>query len=176
MALWKDTNTTSPAPAGTPPQQAAAREALREPERANVAALTPDAARRAKERTEPLKESVIASGVTIEGKIEGTGHVRIGGRFKGDVKVDGDLTIDSGANVVGQVRAHVIVVAGELQGNIEGARRVELAETGVITGDVKAGALTVAAGSRMRGQVEFGWDDKPAVKPNGETRGLGTPQ
>jgi hypothetical protein len=30
----------------------------------------------------------------------------------------------------------------------------------VIAGDVKAGSLAVAAGSRMRGQVEFGWDEK----------------
>jgi hypothetical protein len=28
----------------------------------------------------------------------------------------------------------------------------------VINGDVKAGSLTVAAGSRMRGQVEFGYE------------------
>jgi hypothetical protein len=28
-----------------------------------------------------------------------------------------------------------------------------------LTGDLKAGSLSVAAGSRMRGQAEFGWDD-----------------
>jgi hypothetical protein len=61
------------------------------------------------------KESLIAADLTIEGKIEGSGHVRIAGKFKGDVK---------------------------------------------------AGSLTVAAGSRMRGQADFGWEDK-ASKPNG---------
>ncbi len=35
----------------------------------------------------------------------------------------------------------------------------------MLIGDVKAGALTVAAGSRMRGQADFGWDDKTAAKP-----------
>jgi cytoskeletal protein CcmA (bactofilin family) len=54
----------------------------------------------------------------------------------------------------------VVVVGGELIGNIENAKRVELLEGGVISGDVKAGSLTVAAGSRMRGQVEFGWDNE----------------
>jgi len=34
----------------------------------------------------------------------------------------------------------------------------------VLIGDLKAGSLTVAAGSRMRGQVEFGWEDKGALK------------
>jgi len=51
-------------------------------------------------------------------------------------------------------------VAGELHGNIEGAARVEIQETGILVGDVKAGSLTVSAGSRMRGQVEFGWAEK----------------
>jgi cytoskeletal protein CcmA (bactofilin family) len=111
------------------------------------------------------KESLIASDLTIEGKIEGTGHVRIAGRFKGDVNVQGDLTIEAGAKLSGGVRAKRVVIAGELEGNIESAERVELLEGGVLVGDVKAGSLTVAAGSRMRGQADFGWDDKAAAKP-----------
>jgi cytoskeletal protein CcmA (bactofilin family) len=103
------------------------------------------------------KESVIASDISIEGKIEGAGHVRIAGTFKGDVHVQGNLTIDVGARLIGQVRANTVVVGGELQGNIEAASRVELLETGVVSGDVKAASLTMAAGCRMRGQVEFGW-------------------
>jgi hypothetical protein len=38
----------------------------------------------------------------------------------------------------------------------------------VLIGDVKSGSLTVAAGSRMRGQADFGWEDKDkSSKPNG---------
>lgn len=110
------------------------------------------------------KESLIAAELTIEGKIEGSGHVRIAGRFKGDVHVQGNLTIEAGAKLTGSVRASSVIIGGELEGNIEGASRVELLETGVLNGDLKAGSLTVAAGSRMRGQVEFGWDDKAAPK------------
>ncbi|MDR2216662.1 MAG: polymer-forming cytoskeletal protein [Nevskiaceae bacterium] len=106
-----------------------------------------------------MKESVIASGLTIEGKIVGNGHLRVAGKFKGDVQVDGNLTIDTGARVEGQVRAQEVIVAGELQGNIENAKRVELQQGGAIHGDVKAGSFTVAAGSKMRGAVEFGWEE-----------------
>ncbi|MBP7598657.1 MAG: polymer-forming cytoskeletal protein, partial [Pseudoxanthomonas sp.] len=94
-----------------------------------------------------------------EGKIEGTGHIRIAGRFKGDVNVQGDLTIETGAKLNGGVRAKKVTIAGELEGNIESASRVELLASGVLVGDVKAGSLTVAAGSRMRGQADFGWDE-----------------
>jgi cytoskeletal protein CcmA (bactofilin family) len=128
--------------------------------------------RAAKEQRLDMKESVIASDLTIEGKIIGSGHVRIAGRFKGDVQVEGNVTLDTGAHLEGQVKASVVVVGGELIGNIENAKRVELLETGVISGDVKAGSLTVAAGSRMRGQVEFGWEGEARAKA--ETKGYGS--
>ena len=178
MALWKDTNTQpGPGPAQTIPNPVATPHP-REPEKTNVAPLTPEATRRppppaVKEvQRIDMKESVIASDLTIEGKIIGSGHVRIAGRFKGDVHVDGNLTLDSGAHLEGLVKAHVVVVGGELLGNIENAKRVELLESGVISGDVKAGSLTVAAGSRMRGQVEFGWENEGRGKA--ETKGYGT--
>ena len=106
----------------------------------------------------PARESVIAADLAIEGKIEGAGHVRIAGKFKGDVKVQGNLTIEQGAKVAGGVSASKVTLAGELDGNIEAAQQVELQQTGVINGDLKAGTLTVAAGSRIRGHVECGWD------------------
>lgn len=105
-------------------------------------------------------ESLIAADLTIEGKIEGAGDIRIAGKFKGDVNVKGDLTIEPGAKVTGGVRAKRVVIAGEVEGNIEAAAVVELQQGGVLVGDVKAGTMTVAAGARMRGQADFGWDEK----------------
>ena len=105
------------------------------------------------------KETLIAANLAIEGKIQGSGHVRVAGQFKGDVNVDGNLTIDQGAKVIGGVRASTVTIAGELEGNVDAASRVELLASGVLNGDVKAGSLTVAAGSRMRGNAEFGWDE-----------------
>ena len=106
------------------------------------------------------KESVIAADLSIEGKINGAGHIRIAGRFKGDVHVEGDLTVEVGAKVNGGVRARKVVIAGELEGNVESAQRVELLEGGVVVGDIKAGVVSIAPGSRMRGQVDFGFDDR----------------
>ncbi|TBR06649.1 MAG: polymer-forming cytoskeletal protein [Lysobacter sp.] len=143
------------------------------PVSAPAAAPAPGLGARAQPRE--AKESVIASDVSIEGKIMGSGNVRIAGRFTGDIAVEGDLTIEVGARVNGGVRARRVIVAGELEGNIESAQRVELVESGAMTGDVKAGTVTVAPGSRMRGMVEFGWtDEKPASARNG--KGENTPE
>lgn len=121
------------------------------------------------------RESLIAADITIEGKIEGSGHLRIAGRFKGDVNVQGDLTIEPGAHISGEVRAGTIVVGGEVQGNIHATSRVEFLESGLLIGDLKAGSLTVVAGSRMRGKVEFGWSEggvEGIDPPKGDGSGL----
>ena len=111
---------------------------------------------------------MIGADLTIEGKIDGAGHIRIAGRFKGDVNVEGNLTIDPGAKLTGGVKANSVVIGGELEGNIVSAARVELLESGVLNGDLKAGSLTVAAGSRMRGRAEFGWENGTQAKPSAE--------
>jgi len=156
MALWKDQygrEQNTPEPAADKPAAAAPVSSIE-------SARQPAAAAAAAQPRGDAKESLLAAGLTIEGKIEGTGHVRIAGSFKGDVHVQGNLTIESGAKVTGGVRANTVVVGGELEGNIDAAARVELLQTGVLNGDLKAGSLTVAAGSRMRGRAEFGWDEK----------------
>jgi len=110
------------------------------------------------------KESVIAAGLTIEGKIDGGGDLRIAGRFDGDVKIRGDLNIESGAHIGGDVHAKTVTIAGEVEGNINATGHVKLLESGQIKGDLKANSLDAAAGSRMHGKVEFGWEGKEAKK------------
>jgi cytoskeletal protein CcmA (bactofilin family) len=181
MALWKDSSTTVKDPAKDP-----AKDAAKDLAAINLAPpspftnpVTPEIPAAPLPSTpEPRpshmsasiapirdldsrrKESVITDELTIEGKIEGSGNVRIAGKFKGEVNVQGNLVIEQGAMVTANVRAATITIAGTLEGNIEGAARVELLESGVLTGDVMADSLTVAAGSRMRGKAEFGWTDK----------------
>ena len=163
MAIWKD-----PTPAAKSNEPArfdlASSTPAANPEPAAPAQVAPSPVRAVETAA---RESVIAADLAIEGKIEGSGHVRIAGKFKGDVKVQGNLTIEQGAKVAGGVSASKVTLAGELEGNIASAQQVELQQTGVINGDLKAGTLTVAAGSRIRGHVECGWDKdgKSSSKP-----------
>lgn len=155
MALWKESTQKEPF--------------LRETERPEVDIPPLEPIGRLEAHTEKKaeknnRESVIAAGLTIEGKIEGGGDVRVAGRFDGNVQVRGDLNIESGAHISGEIRADTITIGGEVEGNIDAAAHVRLLETGQLIGDLKATSLTVAAGSRMRGKVEFGWDGREAKK------------
>jgi len=163
MALWKDQSAKDAGAVGDAGPAAAPEPIMRAVESkasTSAPAAEPPQKRERGGGSANAKESLIAADVTIEGKIEGAGHIRIAGRFKGDVKVEGNVTIENGAHVTGELHANTVIVSGEVQGNIDASSKVELLETGVINGDVKAGTLSVTAGSRMRGQADFGWKDK----------------
>lgn len=163
MAIWKEPTTSKKdANVMTPPEPALQKE----PEYSPVADVAPQTARRAVPRD--ARESVITADINITGKIEGTGHVRIAGKFDGDVHIQGDLTIDAGAKLVGAVSANSVTIGGEIDGNIENAANVDILSTGILNGDLKAGTLSVASGSRMRGRVEFGWGDERDKLPEKE--------
>ena len=110
------------------------------------------------------RESVFGAGVTIEGKIEGDADIRIAGKFKGDIQIKGDLHIDKGARLAAKISAANVTLGGELDGNVVATGQVRLTESGQMIGDLKASTLTVVAGSRIRGHVEFGWNPAEVAK------------
>jgi cytoskeletal protein CcmA (bactofilin family) len=179
MSIWKDNTALRPNPAPAPetrePVRADPPPPAQKPEFTHNPApapmVTPSQPIPRAETNGPRKESLIAADITIEGKIEGGGSVRIAGKFKGDVTVQGDLTIEAGAKLTGAVHADKVTVAGELEGSVEEATRIDLLATGVVLGNLKAGSLTVAAGARMRGQADFGWGEGkgPKARHNNES-------
>jgi cytoskeletal protein CcmA (bactofilin family) len=155
MALWKEQPNTRKDGTDPHPVELAAR-----PETSSVVSdhPAPVEAPRPTKRSEG-SESVIGADLAIEGSITGSGSVRLAGRFTGDVTVDGMVTIESGAKLAGSVRASVVAIAGELEGNVVKATRVDVHASGALVGDLKADTLTLAAGSRVRGHIDCGWAD-----------------
>lgn len=154
MALWNQAN-----PDGSPDKQ--------QPVMPAPTTITPVATGAPVERDSAAvarRESVFGPGVTIEGKIEGDADIRIGGKFKGDIQIKGDLNLDKGAKVSAKVHAANVTIGGELEGNVVAGAQVKLLESGQLVGDLKAATLTVVAGSRMRGHVEFGWSASEVAK------------
>jgi cytoskeletal protein CcmA (bactofilin family) len=153
MALWKETseNAHDTAPAQEQPTPATAVAAPSVPPRRETVA---------KER----HESFFGPGVTIDGKIEGDANVRIGGKFTGHIHITGNLNIDKGARIAATINADTVTIQGEVEGNVLANAQVTLLESGQVIGDIKAATLTVAPGSRMRGNVDFGWSKAESEK------------
>src|SRR5277367_1945696 len=110
MALWNEKPTPAPAGSVVPPQATPPERTSPSPER-NLSdpALAVSPRRPTPKTSSEGGESVIAANLTIKGKIEGSGNVRMAGRFKGDVRIDGNFSIESGAHLTGQVRAGIVV-------------------------------------------------------------------
>jgi cytoskeletal protein CcmA (bactofilin family) len=153
MALWKEKteNGQDTAPAQEPLVPATPVAATQAPPRVET---------KPKER----HESFFGPGVTIDGKIEGDANVRIGGKFTGSIQISGSLNVDKSARIKATINADTVTIQGELEGNVFANTQVTLLESGQIIGDIKAATLSVAAGSRMRGNVEFGWSKAESEK------------
>jgi cytoskeletal protein CcmA (bactofilin family) len=161
MALWKETARHEQKVMPSEPS-----EKIERVEAAPMPAPTPGDPTAPRRESTPMdrQESVLGSGITIEGKMEGNGDVRIAGKFKGDIQIKGNLNIQKGAHLTAKISAEAITIEGELEGTVVASGQVTLAESGQVIGDLKAKTLTVAAGSRMRGNVEFGWNDSETVR------------
>jgi cytoskeletal protein CcmA (bactofilin family) len=155
MALWNPQ--AQPETSGKPPIE---KPPVEQPSVTPASSVPARKEYAAKDR----RESVFGTGVSIDGKIEGDGDVRIAGKFKGEIQIKGDLTIEKGARIAAKINANTVTIGGEVEGNVLASSHVELLETAQLIGDLKGSSLTVAAGSRMRGHVEFGWNEPETAK------------
>ena len=153
MALW---NQTTPEESSEKPRV--------EPPPPTPAATIPAPSVKESAPTRDRRESVFGAGVSIEGKIEGDADVRIGGKFKGDIQIKGDLSIEKGAQIKGKINAANVSIGGAVEGNVTASAQVKLLESAQLIGDLKATSLIVAAGSKMRGHMEFGWSESETAK------------
>ncbi len=100
-----------------------------------------------------VRETVIAKGSTVQGKLLGTIGVHVAGAFEGEIRIEGLLWIEAQGTVQGTVSARGVIVEGELRGNIESADKVELRTSGRVLGDIKCRKLAMAEGCFFQGGI-----------------------
>ena len=100
-------------------------------------------------------DTLIGKGMEFQGNLIGQGSLRVEGKIHGEVTTNGDLYIGETGVVKADIKAHNVIVAGELNGNIECAKRLEVASTGKVYGDVKTTILAVEEGAIIKGNVEM---------------------
>lgn len=102
-------------------------------------------------------ESVLAHGLMFEGKIEGDGSLRLAGRVTGQLKVTGQVTVERGGSIEGEVNADRVVLAGEAKARIHARSGVQIEESAAVIGDVEAENVSLAPGAKMKGTVLIGF-------------------
>ncbi len=100
-------------------------------------------------------DSVLGPGIAWQGRISGTGGVRIEGAFDGEIAVRGLVVIGPQGRVsCERLRAVTVIVAGSLKGSIT-AQRVEITRSGRVWGDVVTTSFSTEEGAFLRGQIQM---------------------
>ena len=108
--------------------------------------------------------SSISAGMTVIGKIAGSGAVKILGRVEGELHASTVLIAD-GAEVEGNVVAEELTVGGRVKGTIR-ANRVRLNSTAIVEGDVFHRSLAIEENARFEGTSRR--DDNASDKPRAQ--------
>jgi len=100
--------------------------------------------------------TVIGRSVTINGDVTGNEDVYVDGVVEGTITLlESRLTVGPNAQVRADVKAHEVVIHGSVEGNVLGLGRIELRETAVVKGDLRAERLSIEENASMEGRVEL---------------------
>ncbi len=91
----------------------------------------------------------------IEGKYTFSGTVMLNGKFKGEISSNDTLIIGEKGVINASIRAGVVLISGEVVGNILGTERVELRGTARVFGDVEAPVVVVEEGVLFEGHCRM---------------------
>ncbi len=97
----------------------------------------------------------LAAGAVLEGKLVVKDNVTINGNIIGSVEAEQEVLFEKEAKLEGPVRAQVIMVKGEIQGEVFSNHKVEILPGGRLEGNITTpkGGFIVRAGGILNSHV-----------------------
>jgi cytoskeletal protein CcmA (bactofilin family) len=113
--------------------------------------------------------TLIAKPIRVEGRIEGSGEVRIEGAFKGELNCAAQLVVAQGGDVEAELRADLITISGRVRGDIFAGKKIELTPSANVQGDITSPRILIREGATFEGQVCMSEpDSRTTAKPTGK--------
>lgn len=97
-------------------------------------------------------ETVIGTGVVVQGNLNSEADIIIDGQLTGDIKTEGNVTIGVNAQIHANIQATNVSVAGNLTGNITASGEASIGETGTVKGDIRASGIAITSGGAFIGR------------------------
>ena len=98
---------------------------------------------------------IIGKGIFIKGNLTGGGDLTIEGRVEGHVALKNHLTIEGTGKVDADIRAERLTIHGEANGNIDAGELVSIAQSAVVTGDIKSPKVIIEDGAHFNGSIDM---------------------
>ncbi|MGD9344684.1 MAG: polymer-forming cytoskeletal protein [Candidatus Aminicenantes bacterium] len=99
--------------------------------------------------------TVIAPNTNFEGMINATEGVQISGHFKGEVVSKSIVWIGNTGRIEGNIKCPSVISEGEIVGDIDSAKNVELRAECRMTGNISTETLAIADGCSFEGKVRM---------------------
>jgi len=107
--------------------------------------------------------SIISTDLTVIGTLNASGDIQIDGKVEGDINTQ-SVTVGEKAVVNGEIRAEECTIRGHVIGQVR-ARKVLLASTAHVEGDILHHALAVETGAFFEGNCRHSDDPLNAESP-----------
>jgi cytoskeletal protein CcmA (bactofilin family) len=121
-------------------------------------------------------DTLIGAATRIEGRMVVNKSIRLDGTIEGSIEssTDTQVTVAIGHSglVHGDVRAHRVLVNGQVDGNIYAREKCELHETSKVKGDIHYGLLGIEHGAEILGLMVKKIDATGKVESVTEARNL----
>ncbi len=105
---------------------------------------------------------------SLIGKLTIAGDLHVQGTVEGELAASGDIQVDSTASVKASLEGRNVTVQGQVQGNVTARRRLVLAGSGALNGDVRVSRLSVEDGATINGNISMQPSSAPEEYDNGE--------
>ncbi|MFT4603468.1 MAG: cytoskeletal protein CcmA (bactofilin family) [Rhodothermales bacterium] len=100
--------------------------------------------------------NLIGEGSEVEGTLKSSTDVRVNGRIKGDLIVEGKVIIADKGVIDGTMKAKSADIAGRIEGDIVIEDRLVLKATAEVEGSIRTGRLVVEEGAKFEGSCTMG--------------------
>ena len=97
----------------------------------------------------------IDQGSEFSGKLSFKDTVRIDGRFDGEIASENTLIVGESGQVQATIQSEVVIVSGELHGDINAPGQVTLHKTARVSGNIATSRLLIEDGALFNGQVKM---------------------
>lgn len=99
--------------------------------------------------------SVVDQGCELEGRLTFDGTLILNGKFHGEIHSSGTLLVGETGQVQADMQVDVLIVSGQVTGNITARERVELKRTARIFGDIATPVLILEEGVVFDGHCKM---------------------
>ena len=102
-----------------------------------------------------MQRAEIGASIVIKGDITAREDLVISGHIEGSIAVEEhSVIVRSGAEVLADVQAHAIVVAGQVLGSLSADEAIELQPSAQVEGELVAPTLKLHDGAVFNGKAE----------------------